>query len=298
MYAEIAVDVAVKGTFAYHIPPSLAGKIAPGHLVEVSFRTAVQPGIVVELNESTAIAQTKPVRDLLDPQPVVTPAQIALARWMSSAYQAPLSACLWLMLPPGISGARDVLLRLRDPAALSPDDAEQAVLDLLRTKGTRKGSQLATALPGVHWRPAVDALVKEGLIEREPILTPPRVKPKIVQTAALAVAPEQIGQIIFGKRLSAETTARLHHILRLLARAGQPLDVSALYAQTGAALADLQRLAAAGLVALGERESLRDPLAERDFVLTSAPVLTAEQQAAWAAVEARLTQMLTPPPDP
>ncbi len=53
MYAEIAVNVPVQGTFYYHIPPELAGKLKPGHLVRVSFGVAEQPGIVLALRGET-----------------------------------------------------------------------------------------------------------------------------------------------------------------------------------------------------------------------------------------------------
>ena len=67
MYAEVALDVPVRGTFHYHIPPELAGQLDIGHLVQVAFRTAQQPAIVVDLPDSTDIPQTKPVLALLDP---------------------------------------------------------------------------------------------------------------------------------------------------------------------------------------------------------------------------------------
>jgi primosomal protein N' len=39
-YAEVAVNVPVSTTFHYHVPPELAGRLQPGHLVRVSFGTA------------------------------------------------------------------------------------------------------------------------------------------------------------------------------------------------------------------------------------------------------------------
>jgi primosomal protein N' (replication factor Y) len=295
MYADIAVDVSVRGTFTYHLPPHLEGKLAAGHLVEVPFGTAVQPGIVLSLSETlmSDIEYTKPIHELLDPEPVVTQAQIDLARWMSDAYFAPISACLWLTLPPGIAGSRDIRVRLLDPNALSPDDAEQAVIDLLKKKGTRRGTQITVALPGVHWRPAVDTLAKEGLVERIHILTPPRVKPKVVNAAELAIAPDEIAQVEFSKRTSQETAERLRHILRVLAREDKPTAVSVIYAKTNASMPDLRKLEELGLVYLGEQEEIRDSLAKGEFVAVSAPNLTAEQNAAWKVIAQHIDQQHT-----
>ena len=75
------------------------------------------------------------------------------------------------------------------------------------------------------------------------------------------------------------------HILKVLARESEPMEVSWLYAQTGAKLDDLKRLEEAGLVLLGEQQTWRDSLADRDFVPNVAPPLTPEQDAAWTVIK-------------
>ena len=53
MYAEIAINVPVRRTFNYHIPPDLDGLIEPGQLVQGAFGTAQQHGIVLRLVEKS-----------------------------------------------------------------------------------------------------------------------------------------------------------------------------------------------------------------------------------------------------
>ena len=142
MYAEIAVNAPVNQTFHYHIPDDLDGKLQPGHLVQVTFATALQYGIVMALRAESPIQQTKPVTALLDPQPVITPAQIALARWTSERYLAPIGMCLWLMLPPGITGGRDIRVTLLRQDARSSDEVEQKILSLLARRGSMTGRRL------------------------------------------------------------------------------------------------------------------------------------------------------------
>ena len=108
MYAEVALNVPVHGTFHYHIPESLAGQLQIGHLVQVAFRTAQQEGIVIRLSSESDVEKTKPILDILDSRPVVSPQQIDTACWMSQYYWMPLGLCLWLFLPPGLSGRRDI----------------------------------------------------------------------------------------------------------------------------------------------------------------------------------------------
>jgi primosomal protein N' (replication factor Y) len=83
---------------------------------------------------------------------------------------------------------------------------------------------------------------------------------------------------------------RFLHILRVLAREAAPMDVSWLSAQADANLSDLKRLEEEGLVLLGESQSWRDSLAQRDYVPYLAPSLTPEQQAVWQLIEARIKQ--------
>src|SRR5688500_6717397 len=194
MYAEIAINAPVNQTFHYHIPDDLEGKLQPGHLVQVTFATALQHGIIVALHSQTTIEQTKPVTALLDPQPVVTPAQIELARWISERYLSPIGMCLWLMLPPDITGGRDIRVTLLREDARSSDEIEQKILSLLARRGSLTGRRLEAhnVLHGIQWRGAVDRLAKEGVASKERILMPPRVHPKKIATAALAIHPDQI----------------------------------------------------------------------------------------------------------
>ena len=85
-FAEIAINAPVMKLFHYHIPPHLEGRIMPGHLVRVSFGVGMQPGIVVGLVDESQVSKTKPVSEILDPDPVMTPMHIQLGLWMSHEY--------------------------------------------------------------------------------------------------------------------------------------------------------------------------------------------------------------------
>ncbi|RME42671.1 MAG: hypothetical protein D6796_14060, partial [Caldilineae bacterium] len=46
-------------TFHYHIPPELAGKLQPGHLVAVPFRHQELQGVVVALSDESPVPETR-----------------------------------------------------------------------------------------------------------------------------------------------------------------------------------------------------------------------------------------------
>jgi primosomal protein N' len=133
-YANVAVNTPVNLTFDYHIPPELEGELQPGHLVQVQFRTAMEHAIVLAIHDNPEVERTKPVIARLDPHPVLTEAQIELSWWMSNCYRAPIGYCLWMWLPPGLTGHRDILVRLREdyPAEMVVDPDEEAVVALLK----------------------------------------------------------------------------------------------------------------------------------------------------------------------
>lgn len=369
LYATVAIDAPVEGAFDYHAPPELAPLLQVGQLVQVQFRTATQNAIIIALHEQTPEYTTKPILTLLDPRPVVNAGQIVVSQWMAEHYLAPLGACLWLWLPPGLTGHHDVIVDLAEPPTGNgrKDDLENSLLTLLERRGALRGHQLDHALAGKPWREAADSLAKAGLVVKSPTLTPPRVKPKIVQTAALAIHPDEITRALKGvartsraadvieclaaapdgeytvetlakavglptsqtrvqvQKLVDEATVVLSdigrldlltpretvpellaelrktelpaRILRVLARHSGPVDVSWVYAQTGASLNDLRRLEEEDLLLLGEKQHWRDSLADTDFVPAEPPLLSFEQAAAWEPLR-RAIEMKFPPPAP
>lgn len=205
MYAEVAVNVPVHSTFHYHIPVQLAGKIQPGHLVRVAFGTADQPGVVLALSQHSPVAETKPIKELLDSTPALGMPHIQLARWLSETTLAPLGSCLWLFLPPGIAGQSDIRLSLTEAGKWVIANAGEALGDLsdeatlllrlLRRRGPLRGRQLNQAMRGHNWQQAAESLARHELIHREIVLAPPRVQPRKVRTARLAIPAERIDAI-------------------------------------------------------------------------------------------------------
>jgi primosomal protein N' len=255
MYAEVALDVPVRGTFHYHIPPELAGQLEIGHLVQVAFRTAQQPAIVVDLPDSTEIPQTKPVLALLDPRPVVTPEQIAIARWISQHNLMALGSCLWLFLPPGLVGRRDIRVSLLVKDAGQLSELEAQIVALLKRRGPLLGSQINSALAGKDWRIAVDALAKAGILHKINVLAPPRARPKLVRTAALAIHPDQIELVV--RHLGRESKPA--DLLEVIAAAGEDgIDVERALHIAETTRATLKKLEEADLVATNQDERTRD----------------------------------------
>jgi len=292
MFAEVVVLSPVKPpapgvaapTFTYHLPDELEGRLAVGSLVVVPFGPRRLYGIVVALNAVSPVPETRPVESLVDPDPVLTPAQIALARWMSREYLAPLHECLQLMLPPGVVGYTDVVLspvgEIPPDAALTP--AQRRLVALLQRRGPLRGAQLDRALPRTNWRATANTLIRRGLLSRTSFLAPPRARPRRVRTARLIPAAD-VDAALSGLRSEVYPA-----IVEFLRAEGGPVDVSWVYAETGCTRYHLDKLAERGLVAFDAEEVWRDPLAGQVFVPTAPPPLTPDQQAVWDVIKAQI----------
>ena len=117
-FVQIVVNVpAVSGIFDYSIPESLAGKIGVGHLVIVPFGKQTAQGVVFRFIDQPSVPDVKEVFELVDPAPVLTQAQIALAEAMAESTLSPLASIVSLFLPAGLSQQVDTLYEIRAPAS-------------------------------------------------------------------------------------------------------------------------------------------------------------------------------------
>lgn len=307
-YARLVLNLpAVPGLFDYAIPPALEGRVAAGSLVVVPFGKQHVQGVILELLDQPQVAETRPIEDVLDPEPVLTDAQRALLLWMEECFLYPASAFLSLMLPPGLTRHADSewtlnLARLQAwKGGLSP--VEKRLVGLLQQRrGKLRGRQIAAHFRNVDWQRAARRLLEAGILERRAILTSPDVHPKYVRTVQLSVPPEEAEAAFSTLGRIAKVRERRVAALRMLLTEREPINLSWIYAQTGCTLADLKFLEARGLIRFGEQEVWRDPLDALQPEMTEPaepPVLTPDQESAWnliqQAFQASAAEQAVPP---
>jgi primosomal protein N' (replication factor Y) len=301
-FAQIAVNIpTLSGVFDYEIPPELVGKIAPGHLVTVPFGQQTVQGVVFRLVAEPSVPETKSIIDLLDPQPVLTGAQIALAQWLADETLSPLAACIGLMLPTGLAQQADVLYQMADGGPQTVDNDQRStvgrrLIDLLETRGPLRGRQIDRHFKNVDWRKTARYLVRSGALNSQSVLPAPSVRPKFVRTAQLAVPPEQAEAAMPELGKTTATLTRRQAALRFLMREPADVNVAWVYAASGCNLADLQELAERELIVLRETEIWRDPLQKiENRELENSPfVLTPQQDLALAEILKALTPLSLP----
>ena len=296
MIARLAVNIpAISGIFDYAIPPEFALQIKTGCLVVAPFGNQTVQGIVVELTDSSPIQNPKPILDLLDPAPVLTPPQIALAIRLAETTLNPLASIVSLMLPTGLSQQADVQYSLTDRGRQTmngnpPTAISTRLLKLLTERGSLRGRQIDSHFAKVDWRKTANILVKKGVLSTKNVLPPPRVRPKYIRVAQLSVKPEAAEAEMESLGSTKQTLARRQAALRFLIQQPDAINLSWVYAETGCNIADLQELEERGLIRLFENEIFRDPLGKIEKQAASDELtLTAEQAAALQTILASFT---------
>ncbi len=290
MYVEVVVNLPpIRGAFHYHLPPELRGSVRPGHLVTAPFGRRRVQGLVVGAPDAPEVPETRPIEGLVDPDPVLTPAQLKLARWIAHETHSTLIDCLTLMLPPGLSQRADSLYRLEKTDIPDRPPLQQRLIKLLAKRGPLRGRQIAKAMGKANWRRAIDSLVRAGILSRISVLDQPTISPRTVRTARLAQPPDLVRQHFDDLgRPGGSAAMRRRRILETLIEEREPLEVAWIYAETGGNSQDLRYLEARDLIALGGAEIWRDPLADLDYVPSEPPALTMDQMRAWEPIQSAL----------
>ncbi|HEX5810302.1 MAG TPA: primosomal protein N', partial [Anaerolineales bacterium] len=264
---QIAVNLpAVSGVFDYAVPEPLLGQLGPGHLVIAPFGKQTVQGVIFRYVDQPSVPDVKEIQELVDPEPVLTQAQLQLAEEMSASTFSSLASIVSLFLPAGLSQEADTMYAIRETSLenqkqiLESSSIASRIVNLMQERGALRGRQLDTHFRKVDWRRVAGNLVKKGILEAKSVLPPARVRTKYIKTAQLAVAPEIAHNAMDDLGKTESTQARRRKALEFLMRVKDAVNVSWVYAESGSSLADLQELEERGLIRLFETEIFRDPL--------------------------------------
>ncbi len=247
-------------TYTYRLPERLRDAAAVGHLVQVPLRHGEALGIVASLLDEPPAdlppeVEIREVMEILDPLPVVTPAQIAVARWIADEYLAPLNQALRLMLPPDLEARTFVVVRPAGQAApLGELNAQEAAaLRLLQDRKRVRLSTLVARVPGDDLEATVHGLADRGLITSQFVFAPPQPAPPRVQYVRL-LADEAVVQAALPRlgRASKQADA----LLVLSRRTGAPLTLAELCQRVGCTEGPVRALEQRGYVQITPRRTL------------------------------------------
>jgi primosomal protein N' (replication factor Y) len=282
---EVALPLAVPGTFHYRVPPELQAQVAVGREVVVPFGRRRLSGSIVAVGSELPADLAASIRDVLEitpGEPLFSGVHLTFFRWLSSYYLTSLGDVIRTALPGGTRSVTRRLARLTEAGARALTEKaasgeEGEVLALLRDDPGLGLARIRRRFPDRDVRRICDRLRRQGLILWEDGLRGPQAAPRRLRVVRALVPP--------GREV-AELKPREREILDQLA-AG-PRLLRDLEGQVKNLAYWIRKLVAHRLVQVASEEVYRDPAGPPIIEAGSAPRLTPEQEGAVRAVSEAL----------
>ncbi len=197
---EVALPVPMDRTFRYALPETLRERVRPGCRLLVPFGSRKLVGVVVRCSAETPAPGTRTALRLLEEEPSLDEAMLALGQWVAQYYCAPLGEVLRAMTPLAgeirrsrlyavTEAGRDVLRQL-SLDAVDPDP----VVQLLRLLESRPLSEQYLSRKLGDASRILSSLERKGLIASEEVVAekdPLRAPAERLRVEWLGVRPQE-----------------------------------------------------------------------------------------------------------
>lgn len=277
---DVAVALPVDGTFTYTVPVALKDTVSAGKRVLVPFGKRRVTGFVIGECRSDERYQIKPVLDVIDDDPLFTPAMMAFFRWVADYYMYPLGEVIKQALPTGMVTSERTKLAITE-AGLGAvktgpaGKAEMAVLASL-TEGPQFRQQLKKRLGREVPYALMHRLVHKGWIEKETVLKGGSPRTRFVRFVS-ATSKELPRDRFYERR---------REIMDIIAASGE-MPLAAVKERVPASTGYLNYLSKNAYVTVTKKRVFRDPFG-RPILPDTRPVLTPEQDTAVKQIAAAL----------
>lgn len=266
---KVAVSAApyhIDKPYDYLVPAELEDLAVPGVRVTVPFGRGnkLSEGMILARGEGEKVRGLKSLSAVLDREPVLDSAGLALALWMRQRYFCTMSEAVRTILPAGLWYRLQEVWRLQ--AELAPETARAAaggirhgieMVEALEQSGGSAGLETLRDACGGDALPVLRALERAGIVWHE-TAAKQKVGDKTRRMAELALSAEEALALTEAKRRS--SPAR-YEVVKLLAANGKTACADITYF-TGASPRTLRGMEKAGLLVFSEAEELRVPPAE------------------------------------
>ena len=280
----------VETAWDYLVPGDLDARAKPGVRALVPVGGARVTGYITGLAASASTGRTlKPLLEILDDEPLLSPRMLELTRWVADYYISSWGDVIKAALPAGINVVEREVVRLTESGrsehhrlralALVPDDLGETsrLLDHLVERGPQKVALLNKSFPA----PLISRLLREGWIGATRMRSGRKLEKRRKAVRAVESTPPQPDE--FWRR----SPKRKPAYERLLAAAG-PIPLSETENQLGASRAVVDGLVRAGLAEYASVTVRRDPFADLDVEPERPKRLVGEQRQAFSEIEKAL----------
>lgn len=193
LIAQVVFNRPIDPIYQYWIPDELREIATAGQRVRVPFGVGNQLTLgycVGVSNQPPERKRLKSVQEILDREPLLSPAMLDLTRWISEHYLCSWGQVLEMVIPAGVkkqAGTREILsfslTEDFDPARQKFSAKQKAVVDVLLKKGEPLPVDELSQLAGCGTSP-IETLRKRG------VLVPLRIRSQVTE-AVLTAVPRQ-----------------------------------------------------------------------------------------------------------
>ncbi len=143
MYADIILPLSLERNYTFGIPIELQGKVKIGCRVEVQFgKRKIYSGLVKNIHANKPeFYEVKPIRTLLDEEPVVTQTQLKFWEWMASYYMCTEGDVMNAALPSHLKLVSETYIVLNEDIEIDArelSDDEYLLIEALEVKRGKK----------------------------------------------------------------------------------------------------------------------------------------------------------------
>ena len=137
-FVDVALPAAVRKQFTYHVPKELMASVQAGQRVWIPFRNYYAIGVIVDVHNQTPSFKTKPVRKVLDKEPLLSGELLALTEWISRFYYSSWGETIQAALPAGLNFVSRKYLKVSESVDKEKlgDNEQEIISDIQQKEST------------------------------------------------------------------------------------------------------------------------------------------------------------------
>ncbi|MEQ8524968.1 primosomal protein N' [Gracilimonas sp.] len=164
-FVDVALPAAVRKQFTYHVPKELMNTVQAGQRVWIPFRNYYAIGVIVGVHNQTPSFKTKPIRKILDEEPLLSGELLQLTEWISRFYYSSWGETIQAALPAGLNFVSRKYLKVSDSVGKREleEDEKEIATDLRQSDITLKEAK--KRYKGTGLNKVFSKLLKNKVIE-------------------------------------------------------------------------------------------------------------------------------------
>ncbi|MFZ1291864.1 MAG: primosomal protein N' [Melioribacteraceae bacterium] len=260
MFAEVVFPLPFRNSFTYSIPEEFEENIQIGVRIVASFGKRTLTGFVIKIKETSDVKEKiKPIKDVLDNQPIFNEKSLKFYEWISEYYLCSLGEALKNSVPYGleVESKKTIISDTEYCAELlkkekNSKSTKAKLLQLLSEKESYKIGYLQKLVQKKNIYSLLKTLEKNGAITIIDEIEGSKVKIKKVKFVALQKSIDEVYDLI--PEVEKKSAKQIVILLELLNSKEKEIQQSELLKKTNSNLSSINSLEKKGIIKIFDKE--------------------------------------------